>query len=312
MAYSRDATPDMKLSTTQRIGLALTGLTTVAALWWWQRPPEGFLTGMVPLEGDRAIFTMRHNPNNGAAQAWVGLLDAGGDVVWSQELPALTYAVYAGHGITVSEDLITIKISDQSTFAQLIAFDIETGEPRWESPRIEFTDSEGRWMMPIVAGEQPYTDGEQVIHGDADGETELLVARSATDGARIWGHEVDGGMREVVFSDSVVAYRADMAWTFLSRTSGEVVRKVDAYAAGCGDTERFVTWSDDQLITVDWSSTDFAVTTKPLVSEGIPLYCGLRAGTPVFTVAHREDESAERSFGPVSYTHLTLPTTPYV
>jgi hypothetical protein len=104
-------------------------------------------------------------------------------------------------------------------------------------------------MMPVVPGEQPYTDGKQLIHGDAGGDAELLVARNAADGTRSWEYEIDSGMREVLYSANAVAYRADMAWTFLNRASGKVVRKVDAYAAGCGDAERFVTWSDDQLIT---------------------------------------------------------------
>lgn len=290
----------MTLSTTKRIGLAATALAIGVAVWWWQRPPEGFLTGMVPIDGDRAIFTMRHNPNNGAAQVWVGLLDATGEVTWSNELPGRTYSVYARHGITVSDELITIKVSDERTYAQLLAFDIETGKARWESPRIEFADSEGPSMKPVVFGAQPYTDGHQLIHGDADGERSLLVARNAADGTRSWEHEVKSGMREVLFSADAVAYRADMAWTFLSRSSGEVVRQIEAYATGCGDAERFVTWSDDQLITVDWSSPEFPVTTKPLTSEGIPLYCGLRDGTPVFTVAHRWEELAERSFALVA------------
>lgn len=255
---------------------------------------------MVPVGGDRSIFTMRHNPNNGPAQAWVGLLDASGEVAWSNELPGLTYSVYARHGITVSDDLITIKITDENTFAQLLAFDIETGKMRWESPRIEFAESEGSSMMPVVPGEQPYTDGNHLIHGDADGERNLLVARNAADGARTWEHEVDSGMREVLFSADAVAYRADMAWTFLSLQSGEVVQQLDAYAAGCGDAQRFVTWGDDQLITVDWSSPAFTVTRKPLPSEGIPKYCGLRDGMPVFTVAHRYGVLAEQSFGLVA------------
>lgn len=255
---------------------------------------------MVPIDGDRAVFTMRHNPSNGAAQAWLGLLDASGEVAWSQELPGLTYSVYARHGMTVAEDLVTIKITDETTFAQLIAFDLETGEPRWESPRIEFTGSEGPSMMPVVSGEQPYTDGKQLLHGDADGTSNLLVARDAADGSRSWEHTMNSGMREVLFSANAVAYRADMAWTFLSRSSGKVVRQLDAYAAGCGDAERFVTWSDDQLITVDWSSPDLTVTTQPLTSEGIPMYCGLRDGTPVFTVAYRWSEPSERRFGLVA------------
>lgn len=266
------------------------------AVWWWLRPPEGFLTGMVPLDGDRAVFTMRHNPNNGESRAWVGLLDATGEVAWSTELPAFTYSVYARHGITVSDDLITIKVTDSDTFAQLLAFDLETGEERWQSPRIDFAQGEGSFMMPVVPGARPYTDGKQLLHGDANGERYLLVARKAADGAISWEHEVNSGMRDLVFTADAVAYRADSSWIFLSRDSGEDGRQVNAYAAACSDAERFVTWDGDQLISVDWSAPDFTVTSKPLPSEGIPLYCGLRDGSPVFTVAHRWADLVERRF----------------
>ena len=286
----------MTPSTTKRVGLVAAAVAVSVATWWWRRPPDGFLTGMVPIDGNRAVFTMRHNPNNGDARAWVGLLDASGDVAWFKELPALTYSVYARHGITVSDAQITIKVSDSNTFAQVIAFDVETGDEQWHSPRIEFADTDASFMMPVVLGERPYTDGVQLIHGDADGERSLLVARSAADGSATWEHEVDSGMRDLLFASDAVAYRASSAWTFLNRDNGAVVRKVEAYAAACGDAERFVTWDDDQLITVDWSSPDFAVTTKPLPSEGIPLHCGFRDGAPVFTVAHRYAEIAQRRF----------------
>lgn len=283
-------------STPKRVGLAAAAIAICVAAWWWLRPPDGFLTGLVPLEGNRAVFTMRHNPNNGDARAWLGLLDASGEVAWSKELPALTYSVYAHHGLTVSDDQITIKVSDSNTFAQVLAFDLETGAERWQSPRIDFAESDASFMMPSVPGERPHTDGVQLIHGDADGSRNLLVARSAADGARLWEHAVDSGVRDLLFASDAVAYRADAAWTFLSRGSGEVVQQIHAYAAGCGAADQFVTWDDDQLITVDWSGPAFTVASKPLPSEGIPLYCGLRDGAAVFTVARRYSEIAERRF----------------
>lgn len=251
---------------------------------------------MVPVGGDRAVFITRHNPENGAPKAWLGLFDATGEVAWFKELPGLTYSVYARHGITVSEGRVTIKVSDRETFAQVLAFDLETGEAQWQSPRIEFVDGYASPMAPVVAGERPYADGNELIHGDADGERDRLVARKAADGSRIWEREVDSSMRDLVFSADAVAYRADFAWTFLKRDSGEVVRTVKAYAAACSDEERFVTWANDHLITVDWSSPDFTVTKTPLPSEGTPLYCALRDGSPVFTVEHRWDEVVERDF----------------
>lgn len=260
------------------------------------RPPEGFMTALVPISDTRAVFTMRHNPENGSARAWVGVLDASGDVVWSQELPGVTFSVYARHGITVSDDLVTVKVSDAESFAQVVGFDIETGEQRWASPRIEFPEPTPSFNLPTVVGDRPYTDGTQLLHADADGVTTKLVARSAADGATQWTHELDDVMRDLVISPTSVAYRANLRWTFLRRDTGAVGLTIDAYAAGCADDQRFVTWDDDQFISVDYNDPSFAVSTRSLPSEGIPLFCGLAEGTPVFTVEHPWDNVAERRF----------------
>ncbi len=274
----------------------MAALAIAGGAWWMLRPPDGFMTGVVPISATRAAFTMRHNPENGDARAWVGVLDVSGDVVWSQELPGVTFSIYAGHGMTVADDLLTIKVTDAKSFEQLLGFDPETGEQRWASPRLEFAEREASFNLPVVAGDRPYTDGAQLLHAHSDGEALSLVARNAADGATVWTHELEDHLRDLLVSPTAVAYRADTRWTFVRRHNGKVAQTVHAYAAACANDERFTTWDDDQLITVDWSDASFNVSKHALPSEGIPLHCGLAEDTPVFTVAHPWNDALDRRF----------------
>jgi len=286
----------MATAMTKRLGLVAAVGAVAGAAWWVLRPPDGFLTGMMPISETRAVFTMRHNPKDGDARAWIGVMDVDGGVVWSEELPAVTYSVYARHGLTATDDLITVKVSDSETYGQILGFDPETGKSRWTSPRIEFAQQDSSFNLPIVFGDRPYADGTQLLHADSDGSSSELVARNATDGSTQWTLDVPDGMRELKISPTAIAYRTDARWNFVRRDTGEIAKTIDAYAAGCSTDERFVTWHRDKLISVAWSDPSMPTAEHALPSEGIPLFCGLAGDTPVFTVAKPWGDVTERRF----------------
>jgi hypothetical protein len=209
----------------------LAGAVAVGVAWWWLRPQPGFLLGMHPIDGERAVFTMRHNADT--PREWIGLVDVSRGVVWSRELPATSYSIYARHGLTVSAEQVTVKVSDLE-HAQILAFDLATGAERWQSARIALRQSGAELSAPVVTGERVLDDGTQLLHGDHDHASAHLVARRASDGTTWWSHDVsDRLVRQVLVTPEVLAYRHGKRWVFLDREDWAVVRELDAHGAGC-------------------------------------------------------------------------------
>lgn len=270
-------------------GIGLLVCVVVAAgigVWWVLRAAPGFITGLYPADGQRAVFTMRHNPYDGPSRAWIGLVDVHAGVRWSRELPALTYSSYARHGITVHGGQVTVKVLDVESHAQILAFDLASGKRRWASAPIVFKPSEYPLQPYVVSGERPFDDGRLLFHCDHDRVTARLVARSSADGSIRWSHELDAaGMRSLLFAPETIAYRHEASWTFLGRSDGKVVRTLEAYGDGCILDGRFVTWDHDQLLTVDLAHPGLPPRTQPLPSRGIAARCGVHGDELVFTVS---------------------------
>lgn len=273
-------------------------MLVVAAVWWLRRPPDGFLTGIAPIDGSRSVFTMRANYSNGPSRAWIGVVDADLDrVLWSRELPGETYSIHARHGLTVSGQQVTVKVHDTESTARVLAFDLATGEPRWTSDAIAFQPSEYPDMLHVVDGDRPYDDGRQVLHGDHDRVTARLVARDAATGATQWSRDLPGhGVRELLFSPHAVLVR-DTAWTFVRRSDGSVARELDGNGDACIDGDgRFVSWDDDALVRIDLGDPAAPAQAQPLPSVGRTLGCGTHGEQLVFTVAHPWERLEQRSF----------------
>lgn len=268
------------------------GLAALALGWWWlARPPQGFVTGMLPIDGERAVFTMRHNPDDDPSQAWIGVVGPDG-VEWSQELPALTYSLDMRHGLAVGPDQVTVKVSDGDDHAQLLAFDLATGRPRWSSDPIAFAPTEYPGMLHMAHGVWPSDDGTQVLFGDHDRRTSHLVARASTDGSTLWSEDLpEHGVRQMLVSTTHVAYRHDDGWWFVRRSDGKLVHELDTYAAGCLDDSGFVTWGRDTLIEVHLAGEQPSVEARALPDEGIVGSCGRHAGALVFGVSPRQRET---------------------
>jgi hypothetical protein len=277
-------------------------LIGTAAAWWILRSPDGFLTGIAPVDGTRSVFTMRANYDDGPSRAWIGLIDAEqDDVVWWRELPGETYSLSARHGLTVSEKQVTVKVQDTEDTARVLAFDLATGEERWQGDAIELQPSEPPMPLSFVTGDRPYDDGRQVFHGDHDRAAASLVARDAATGATQWSHELPGhGVHDILFSPNAVLIRRE-TWKILDRSRGAVMHELDVSGDGCIDDEgRFVTWHDDTLFRIDLADLAAPPQRQPLPSEGTVKACGTHAGRLVFTVAGRWDELEDRSFAMIA------------
>jgi len=271
----------------KQLAVAAVVLVLALSLAWWLfgRAPMGFVTAIAPLDGERAIFTMRHNPSQGRSQAWIGMVDVDG-VVWSRELPDLTYSIHARHGLTVTEDRVTVKVSDGDTYGQLLAFSTTTGDPLWQGQRTAFQASEFPGMLYVADGTHPFDDDVQLLHGDHDRKIAHLVALDARDGKTQWSYELPAhGVQTMLVAPRAVALRIDATWVFVRRSDGTLTRTLAEYAAACIDDERFVTWGRQALIEVDLTRDDLPAIERPLVSPGIPLRCGKHGGQFVFTVA---------------------------
>lgn len=284
-------------SNTQKVLGAVVVAGLGAALWWsFGRPQKGFITAMMAIDGEHAVFTMRHNPDNGPATAWVGVIGREG-VQWSAELPALTYSVYARHGLTVADGQLTIKVSDTDSFAQVLAFDLESGERRWSAGRIEFAASEYDSMLHVVRGARPAADGELLLHGDHDRNTARLVAREAATGAQRWAQRIapDAVVLQLEVTPRWVIYRTEDTWEFVRRDNGQVGRSLDLYTPACIDEHRFVAWSRGRLVEVDLDADDLPLYDNPLAESGRVRSCGVHDHQFVFTVVHERVSDTPRT-----------------
>lgn len=281
----------------QLAGLAAV-LLGIATVWWIRRPPDGFLTGMAPVEGTRSVFTMRANYANDPSRYWIGLVDAEqGGLVWWRELPGETYSLFERHGLTVSGDQVTVKVHDTEDTARVLAFDLATGDDRWQSDAIEFQPSEFPAQLYDVNGDRPYDDGRQVFHGDHDRAAARLVARDSATGATQWSYDLPvHGVRELSLLPHVALVRDD-GWTILSRTDGSTLRELDVRGDACIDPAgHLVTWDGDTLTRIDLADPAKPASEHPLPSAGHVIGCGTHEGKLVFTVAGRWDRLEDRGF----------------
>jgi len=275
------------------ISLVCVIAVAVVAVWWLLRAPPGFLTGMHPVDRDRAVFTMRHNPDDGPSRAWIGVVESHRGLLWSRELPALTYSTYARHGLTATNEQVTVKVLDVESHARVLAFDVESGEKRWAGDRIEFQTGDYPMQPYVVPGERPFDDGALLLHGDHDRAEARLVARSSSDGSVRWSHELgSAGMRSLLYAPATVAYRHEAGWTFLRRSDGQVARTLDAYGDGCVHDGSFVVWADGRFVSVDLAHPEHPPRSLPLASRGIVARCGVHRDELVFTVSTRADSGA--------------------
>ena len=284
------ATRNLKLA----LGVGALVFAGVLAATLAMRSQPGFMTGLHPIDGGRAVFTMRHNPDSGESRAWIGVVGPEG-LVWSRELPALTYSIYARHGLTVDDGLVTVKVSDTQTYAQVLAFDVSTGEPRWSSDRLAFAPSEYDTMLHIVMGAAPFAGDGLVLHPEHDRQEASLVMRSAEDGTVTWRHPLaKDGLYGMARTEDHVAYRTDVGWVVLRRSDGSEVVRLEAYGAACLQDDRLSVWSDDTLRIVDLSQPEPEASEHPLEMLGFSQSCGTHDGKLVFTVGGDAGEGQRR------------------
>jgi len=157
------------------------------------------------------------------------------------------------------------------------------------------------WVSPAGAGEVPFT--ERVISTTADGANTVFVADIDGDGAsdvlsasgnddKIAWYENDGGSLPS-FSEHIISTNADSAWSVFARD-------VD----GDGDTDVLSASIDDDKIA--WYESDGG--SPPGFTERVIS----TAANGAYSVFAADVDGDGDTDVPVSYTHLTLPTSDLV
>lgn len=260
-------------------------LGVIGLVWYLLLPPEGFLTGIYPVDGRRSVFLMRYNGDD-ETRTWVGLVDVEDGLVWDQELPAMTYSTYGRHGVTVADGRVTVKVSDGETHDQVLAYALADGSPLWTSEPLAYKDDH-RYGRAGVLGERPYADSKVVLysHGERPKVPTELVARDPSDGTTQWTHKVkDNVFRAFEVTSKAIVYRAGISWFIVDRADGKLVHKLDEYSDACIDDTSMWTWSySNALMKVDLSAPGMPVE-KHVVNGpvGSSTICGRRGETLVF------------------------------
>jgi len=122
--------------------LLVTGLVAavLAGGWWWWRsrsgPPDGFILAYHAINGNRAVVLMRANYQDKPSRMWVARIDADRGLRWWRQLPELAHSVGPYDGMSVDDDLVTIRYSRDEDHGDpnhaTFAFATEDGRPRWD------------------------------------------------------------------------------------------------------------------------------------------------------------------------------------
>lgn len=298
MRYS-DAVTDAR-PTKPRFGLLIGGLLAITAVslggYLLLRLPDGFLLGLHPVGAERSVFLMRYNGDD-ETRAWVGLVDDDEGLVWHQELPALTYSIYGRHGLTVSGDQVTVKVSDQETHDQVLAFGLADGEPRWTSDKLPYRPGEDGTinMAQGMLGERPYVDDTLLLYAHGDRDKHHLVARNPKTGATLWTHTFgDVIVRGLHITAAHVLYRSSATWTILDRATGDA-RTFRLYSDIC--VEGGTAWGLERgvLKRIALATGDVEQVPSPkIVEAGIASTCGFYGGHLVFSTTQGDISEGEQ------------------
>lgn len=149
------------------VGAAVAGWV----VWRRDRMPEGFLTGLHPVDGARAVVTMRANTSEGPSRAWVALVDAEKGLRWRRELPALPI-IAPYDGLSVGGGVVTVR-----TESGIAAYALADGSLRWraDAPRAD--------VAAMLADER------QLVELTSEGGELVMTAYARASGARQWRKE---------------------------------------------------------------------------------------------------------------------------
>ena len=217
-------------------------------------PPRGFLTGLYPLDGERAVVLMRANYSNDPDRFWLGVIRADDELLWSEELPASTYAVYSGHGLTVDAKRIGVHVTDRKTFTQQLGYQFKTGTPLWQTKKTKLTPKPTSLRAPVVSGSRPVVLEDSLLTCEADGTQERMFLRSAENGRTIWTLKLGKKGTTIQRIESTkrwILYRTDFSWHIVNRATGALAFTAKIMADACIDDERFVAWRGQTLVTID-------------------------------------------------------------
>jgi len=109
--------------------------------------------------------------------------DFSGQQLWRADLGNLEH-VWGTASSPVLWGNMVIQLCDSAEDSHLSAFDVETGEQIWRTPRA----SDGSWSTPVFidvgAGDDRHT--EMVINGGSGAENRLVIAYDPSDGRELW------------------------------------------------------------------------------------------------------------------------------
>lgn len=269
--------------------IALTAALLAGAavlIWRLLLPPDGFLTGLVPVDAERAVLVMRANYDNDPSRYWVVAVHADEGVLWSRELPGQTQSTWPRNGLTVTAGAIVVRVYDNDKRKSwLVGYALDDGQPLWTGEGDAYDASWTYTFPPDVPGGEPQGLEDRTYRWSSDGETTSLTAWLAAKGQRLWTHTLDGKfVRAQHVTHKYVVYRSDAGWTFLHAKNGHLAAELDAYAAACVHDGRFTAWSRETIYSIDLEADRIEVQRHPAPGgiEPLTTHCGVHDGNLVF------------------------------
>jgi hypothetical protein len=244
---------------------------------------HGFITGLAPVDGGRAVVTMRANAEWGQPpRAWIGLLDASGGWLWSRRLPGLP-VVGPRRGLLVDDGLAIVR-TDGAPGATA-AYAVADGKLAW-SASVEHNRPDGYLDLAAAGG--------RVVQGSSGGPPgEEIVAFDRVTGERRWRAEIGDVM--ALRSPQVVGATLVVESVFITvRVSLETgqVHRAPGLGPGCVvNDESFTIESTREGYRVIATAGTATRVVVPTVELDLPSagalqvpYCGRRGDRLVFTV----------------------------
>ena len=102
------------------------GVAFALGMWFWGREPHGPITHIAGLDDDQVAVVRQGFEERGYTH--LGVWAADGDMVWSEAL----FGVQDDPGLTVTDELVLVQVTEARGNPALHAFDRETGEFRWK------------------------------------------------------------------------------------------------------------------------------------------------------------------------------------
>ncbi len=274
----------------------LASVLVVALVLGWCLPSEqdGFIVGLYPAEGLGAVALMRHNDDT--SRVWAVGLDVNAGPQWRTLLGPETFSIMDRQGMSVADGIVTVRVTDDSTWVETVALDLRDGREIWRTERLTYEpDPELPVALSInTPGVTARADGGQLFEFHRERDQILVVAHDRSSGEVLWKADVVAGMvREVVPMESVLVLRTDADWLLLDRDRGEERGRIEIRGDACIHDGRIVHYRHPQVVAFDPRESTERVLTPDLAWPGreddshhYARSCGIWRGSIVFSLSN--------------------------